>query len=112
MKNVIVIAKTAYRAVFVYAAWAIFTLEASAEGLAESKLATGTKKLIEDATGWMTGIAAIVGGAAVIYFAIRRSAADEMDQKKWADRIKIAIVSTIVAVLGSQIIKLIIGYYQ
>ena len=47
-----------------------------------------------------------------IYFCIRRSAADEMDQKKWNNRIAVAVVSCVGAVLGSATLNVIIGYYQ
>jgi hypothetical protein len=35
-----------------------------------------------------------------------------MDQKKWNNRIVVAIVSCIGAVLGSATLNIIIGYYQ
>ena len=38
--------------------------------------------------------------------------ADEMDQKKWNNRIVVAVVSCIGAVLGSATLTLILGYYQ
>ena len=43
---------------------------------------------------------------------IRRGMADEMDQKKWNNRIVVAVVSCIGAVLGSATLNLILGYYQ
>ena len=82
-----------------------------ADGIGNSKLATGTEALITDATTWLMVIAPIVGGLLVIYFFIRRSGSDEQDQKRWNNRITTAIVSTIGAVLGSAIINLIAGYY-
>lgn len=48
----------------------------------------------------------------IIYFCIRRGMADEMDQKKWNNRIVVAVVSCIGAVLGSATLNLILGYYQ
>ena len=57
-------------------------------------------------------LAPVVAGLLIIYFCIRRSAADEMDQKKWNNRIVVAIVSCIGAVLGSATLNIIIGYYQ
>ncbi|SKC80064.1 Mbov_0395 family pilin-like conjugal transfer protein [Maledivibacter halophilus] len=78
----------------------------------DSKLVKGTEKLINDVTVWLMVLAPIVAGLLIIYFCIRRSAADEMDVKKWNNRITTAIVSCIGAVLGSAILNLIIGYYQ
>ena len=82
-----------------------------ADGIGNSKLATGTEALITDTTIWLMVIAPIVGGLLVIYFFIRRSGSDEQDQKRWNNRITTAIVSTIGAILGSAIINLIAGYY-
>lgn len=78
----------------------------------DSKLVKGTEKFINDVTVWLMVLAPIVAGLLIIYFCIRRSAADEMDVKKWNNRITTAIVSCIGAVLGSAILNLIIGYYQ
>ncbi|MBQ9989822.1 MAG: hypothetical protein IJP31_02600 [Lachnospiraceae bacterium] len=83
-----------------------------ASTISESKLAKGTEQLISDATTWLMILAPVVAGLLIIYFCIRRSAADEMDQKKWNNRIVVAIVSCIGAVIGSATLNLIIGYYQ
>ena len=53
-----------------------------------------------------------LAGLLIIYFCIRRGMADEMDQKKWNNRIVVAVVSCIGAVLGSATLNLILGYYQ
>lgn len=84
----------------------------AAPSVAESKIAKGTERLIQDVTTWLMVLAPVVAGLLIIYFCIRRSAADEMDQKKWNNRITVAIVSCIGAVLGSATLNLIIGYYQ
>ena len=85
---------------------------AYASSISQSRLALGTEKLIKDATSWLMVLAPIVAGLLIIYFCIRRSAADEMDQKKWNNRIVVAIVSCIGAVIGSATLNIIIGYYQ
>jgi ABC-type molybdate transport system permease subunit len=84
----------------------------AASSISDSKLARGTEKLIQDVTTWLMVLAPVVTGLLIIYFCIRRAAADEMDQKKWNNRIVVAIVSCIGAVLGSATLNLIIGYYQ
>jgi ABC-type molybdate transport system permease subunit len=81
-------------------------------GIGGSQIAKGTEKLIQDATTWLMILAPVVAGLLIIYFCIRRGAADEMDQKKWNNRIVVAIVSCIGAVLGSATLNIIIGYYQ
>ncbi|WP_353852767.1 Mbov_0395 family pilin-like conjugal transfer protein [Dehalobacter restrictus] len=97
-----VLAATAMTAVPAYAA----------DSVQGSKLVTGTEKLIGDVTTWLMVLAPVVAGLLIIYFCIRRSAADEMDTKKWNNRITVAIVSCIGAVLGSATLNLIIGYYK
>lgn len=84
----------------------------AAGNIKDSKLVTGTEKLIGDITTWLMILAPIVAGLLIIYFCIRRSAADEMDTKKWNNRIIVAIVSCIGAVLGSATLNIIIGYYK
>jgi uncharacterized BrkB/YihY/UPF0761 family membrane protein len=85
---------------------------ASGGGVSGSPIVTGTEKLIGDVTTWLMILAPIVAGLLIIYFCIRRSAADEMDQKKWNTRIIAAIVSCIGAIVGSATLNLIIGYYN
>lgn len=87
------------------------TITASAD-VGSSQLVRGTERLIGDVTTWLMVLAPIVAGLLIIYFCIRRSAADEMDQKKWNTRIIAAVVSCIGAILGSATLNLIIGYYR
>lgn len=88
------------------------TMPAFAAGVSESQIVKGTEKLIGDVTTWLMVLAPVVAGLLIIYFCIRRSAADEMDTKKWNNRIVVAIVSCIGAILGSATLNLIIGYYK
>ena len=85
---------------------------AFASGINTSKLATGTEALISDLTTWLMIIAPVVTVLLVVYYLIRKSAADEMDSKKWNSRIVVSLVSCIGAVLASVIVNLLIGYYQ
>jgi len=87
-------------------------LPANASNLTNSKIVTGTEKLIGDVTTWLMVLAPVVAGMLIIYFCIRRSAADEMDQKKWNTRIIAAVISCIGAILGAATLNLIIGYYS
>ena len=84
---------------------------AYAAGVEDSQIVTGTEQLIGDLTTWLMVLAPVVSGLLIIYFCIRRGMADEMDQKKWNNRIVVA-VSCIGAVLGSATLTLILGYYQ
>lgn len=83
-----------------------------AAGVEDSQIVTGTEQLIGDLTTWLMVLAPVVSGLLIIYFCIRRGMADEMDQKKWNNRIVVAVVSCIGAVLGSATLNLILGYYQ
>ncbi len=116
MKRKINKAVSRLRAAGAAALAALFMLADSAtvyaSGIGQSKLAKGTEKLIGDATTWLMVLAPIVAGLLIIYFCIRRSAADEMDQKKWNNRIVAAVVSCIGAVLGSATLNIIISYYK
>lgn len=105
--------KKACAAAAVMAAASMMAVPAyAADGVQGSKIVTGTEKLIGDVTTWLMVLAPVVAGLLIIYFFIRRSAADEMDTKKWNNRIVVAIVSCIGAVLGSATLNLIIGYYK
>lgn len=83
-----------------------------ATAVSDSKLATGTTQLIQDLTTWLMVLAPILAGMMIIYYCIRRSAADEMEQKQWTNRITAAIVSCIGAILGSATLQMIVTYYS
>ncbi|WP_317399349.1 Mbov_0395 family pilin-like conjugal transfer protein [Anaerotruncus colihominis] len=85
---------------------------AYAADVQSSQIVQGTEQLIGDLTTWLMVLAPVVSGLLIIYFCIRRGMADEMDQKKWNNRIVVAVVSCIGAVLGSATLNLILGYYQ
>ena len=84
---------------------------AYAAGVEDSQIVTGTAQLIGDLTTFVSIIPHVLI-LLIIYFCIRRGMADEMDQKKWNNRIVVAVVSCIGAVLGSATLNLILGYYQ
>lgn len=80
--------------------------------VSNSKIATGTKKLLSDATSWLQIIAPIAGVLFIVYFAIRKGGAEEQDQKMWQKRINTAIICVVIAELASTIINLISSYYM
>jgi hypothetical protein len=107
--------KSAYK-MYIAALTAVYAIVSgsspvSAADFGSSILATGTKSLATDIGKYLLIIAPITGALLGVYFFIRRQAADEMDQKKWNDRIKATIISTLGAVLVSTIIVLIASYY-
>lgn len=79
---------------------------------ADSKLATGTTKLVSDITTWLSGIALSVGILLGIYFWIRKGAAGEHDQVKWEKALKILGISVVGIVTTSSVISLITSYYK
>ncbi len=80
--------------------------------IAGSKIATGTVKLVADATSWLLVIAPSVSVLLIIYYLIRKGMSDEMEHKKWNSRIVVTIVSCIGAVVASVLINVLVGYYQ
>lgn len=82
------------------------------ETVSNSVLAIGTEKLITDLTNWLLILAPIVTILMVGYYFFRKGASDEMDGKRWDNRIKIAIISCVGVMLTSGLINLIMSYYR
>ena len=78
---------------------------------ANSAFATGTKRLLEDASGWLIGIGIIAGGLAAGYCLVRRAFADETDGKMWKNRAITAGVCGVAVGVVSGIIALVSSYY-
>lgn len=85
---------------------------AFADNIQGSTIFTGFKKLIDDLGKAFIVIAIPVGTVVTAYCFIRRGAADEMDHKKWSNRITTTIISTIGAILSGVIITLVSGYFK
>lgn len=83
-----------------------------ADGIQNTPLATGTRRLIEDITSWLTGIGAVVTILMVVYCLVRRNMADEMDHKKWQTRMTVSIISGVGIVAASAVINALVSYYQ
>ena len=71
-----------------------------------------TENLIKDVTNWLLILAPVLTACLIGYYLLRKSASDEMDTKRWDNRIKIAIISCIGVVIASGLINIIIGYYR
>jgi len=91
---------------------ALFIVPASAGGLADSTLGTGILHLINDVSIYLTVLCPIVGTAAAIFCAIRRSMVDEQDGKLWEKRIKTAILCGVGGCLASGFIAVLSSYFQ
>lgn len=86
--------------------------EATGGELSQATVVQGFIKLLNDALTVLLVLAPLAGGVCVVFFLIRRSAADEMDQKKWNNRIVTAVISTIGAVVGVSLLNMLLGYFQ
>lgn len=80
--------------------------------LQSSKIVTGTQDLLNDAGTALIILAIPAGIATTIYCFIRRGAADEMDHKKWTNRITVTVISTVGAIVSGVIINVVAGYYK
>jgi hypothetical protein len=83
-----------------------------ASDIGSSKIATGTQKLVTDATTWLMGLSPVVAIVCIVYYLIRKGMSDEVDHKKWNSRIVVAIVCCIGAVVASVLINVLVSYYQ
>ena len=90
----------------------LFTNYCFASPVEESLLAVGTENLIKDLTNWLLILAPVLTACLIGYYLLRKSASDEMDTKRWDNRIKIAIISCVGVVIASGLINIIIGYYR
>ena len=79
--------------------------------LASSKLVMGTKNLMNDAAMVGMILAPLIAVGLIIYFFIRKDAADEMDQKKWSSRIWVTVFCVVGVELAGMIIGLVTRYY-
>ena len=100
-----------YNAISSFMAVTFLTMSVFAEGnIANSVIATGTKKLIADVSSWLTGIAIAVTAVVCVYLFIRRAMSDEQDKKQWDNRLKITAVSGIGAITATALIGVIASY--
>lgn len=96
----------------IFAQTAFASSAAAGGAFGRSKIATGTTKLLNDVFTWLQILIAVVGVVCFVYFMIRRSAADEQDQKGWGKRAITAIISTVLGELAAAIINLVLSYYK
>jgi hypothetical protein len=82
-----------------------------ASSIQDNVFFTGSMKMLEDAGKALAIISPILGGVMIGYFYLRRGAADEMDQKKWSNRIKMAIGGGIGGALGGVIMTVVGSYF-
>ena len=101
-----------YNAISSFMAVTFLTMSVFAEGnIANSVIATGTKKLIADVSSWLTSIAITVTAVVCVYLFVRRAMSDEQDKKQWDNRLKITAVSGIGAITATAPIGVIASYF-
>ena len=104
--------KRIYSAISSFMAVTFLSMSVFAEGnIANSVIATGTKKLITDVSTWVTGIAIAVTSVTCVILFIARALSDEQDKKTWDKRIKTTIVSGILAISITSVVGIIASYY-
>ena len=90
---------------------AMFVLPASAAGLTDSDIYSGTMRLLADLMIAATIACPTVGGLAAVVFLLRRSMADPQDGKMWMNRVVIAVACGVGGGLVTGLISLIASYY-
>lgn len=94
---------------------AVFLLvmfRSTAYAVENTKVVTGTKRLLDDLSKVLIIVGIPVGIVCIGYFGLRMSAADEQDKKGWKNRILVAIIGTIIVVSSGAILKALVSYYQ
>lgn len=77
----------------------------------EPQLINGTKKLAEDATGWLTGIIAVVTIVLAIFRAIKWQTSDEQEAVAAKRKFVMTLGIGALATCTSGLVKLILSYY-
>ena len=84
---------------------------AMANKIADSAAGKGIVNLVNDASAFLLLISVGVSGLCGLYFFIRKTAADEQDQKKWNNRLIITAYCAVGAVLVTSTINLLTSYF-
>ncbi|MDL2225560.1 hypothetical protein LJC20_05120 [Eubacteriales bacterium OttesenSCG-928-M02] len=90
----------------------LLPVPAFAESLDDTVFGQGIKNLINDVVRWLQILAPVLGGVLLIYFFIRKAAADEMDAKKYNQRISTTLICVVAVEVTTVVVNLIVGYFQ
>ena len=82
-----------------------------ASSIEGTKLGSGISKLIDDVTSWLMILAVPFAGLMLIYLFIRKSTSDEMDAKKYNQRITTTLICFVAIELSSVIIQILKNYF-
>lgn len=90
----------------------LMQLVATGNKLENSKLVTGAKALIADATGVLVGITAGLTGLLIIYNLIRLKAADEHEKPKYKKGWISSLICGIGIILAEGLVALVFSYFM
>lgn len=80
--------------------------------ISDSILVTGTQKLISDLMNLLIIIAPTLSALLIGYYLLRKANADDMDAKRWDNRIKVTLICCIGVVVVTSLINVIMSYYR
>lgn len=106
--------KSIIRRIF-FSIMGIFALKQSpifASSIQDSTLITGTMNMLNDLANAVKIIDPILAGALILWFLARKKLDSENDARRWDNRIKITLICCILVFATSNLISLIIKYYQ
>lgn len=83
-----------------------------ATGLEETKLVTGTEKLVDTVISWLTGIGLTICGGYFIYYVYCLKTNDEGERRRNMQNIKITLIAMILITCGLAVIDAILGFYR
>lgn len=87
------------------------TVFASTGNLDSFKGVSGLKSFLTDIQGFLLIVAPTAAVCCSVYFAIRRSAADEQEGRMWTKRIVTAWIGCAIALLSTGILELLKKYF-
>lgn len=83
-----------------------------ATSLEETKLVTGTEKLVDTVISWLTGIGLTICGGYFIYYVYCLKTNDEGERRRNMQNIKITLIAMILITCGLAVIDAILGFYK
>ena len=83
-----------------------------ATSLEETKLVTGTEKLVDTVISWLTGTGLTIRGGYFIYYVYCLKTNDEGERRRNMQNIKITLIAMILITCGLAVIDAILGFYK
>ena len=83
-----------------------------ATGLKDSKIVTGTEKLVGELIDWLTGIGITICGGYFIYYVYCLKSNDEGERRRNIQNIKTTLISIVLITCGIALIDVILGFYK